>query len=407
MGEHHTTPTGDEPSLGEAHSTDDQHLEPGLGGEAALTHLIDAVHDQDPKIQHRAFEQLAAIGSERAIDILERAANDPNTSVRERAIGALGRIQRRRAVDILIDKLHTESKDKVRAHVILALGTTGSQRAVDLLIRHLQSDADHWERHYAALALAQFGTPQAVAALTQALQDTYAVRPAAGQAIRQIGEKHPDAVQPAIDRLLDDLFGPRDSERRYRAVAALGDIRPAGAVPRLIEAMKDPERPPHQRLAALSALRAIGDKRAAAPLLELFATTQHGQLRYRAAQALIVIREREAIPVLIDLLKHETWQVRWYAARILGHRDVRSAVPYLIPLLEDSRAQVRQEVANALRRIHQARHISQAIEPLTRALSDRVPMVGAAASRALDRIRQRDREHARAVLQAQENLNAD
>ena len=86
---------------------------------------------------------------------------------------------------------------------------------------------------------------------------------------------------------------------------------------------------------------------------------------------------------------------------------MRSAVPHLIPLLKDSKGQVRKEAADALRRLYQAEHISQAIEPLTRALEDRVPGAALAASRALDRIRQRDREHAWAVLRAQDNLNAD
>lgn len=400
-------PTGDEPSLGGTHPTDDQRLEPGLGGEAALTHLIDSIHAKEPEIRLRAVEQLEAIGSERAIDILEQAANDPNASVRERAIRALGRIQHRRAVDILLDRLQDPEQAEVHTHVIQALGETGSQRAVEPLIRKFQSEADQVERHYAALALGQIGAPQAVTALAQALQGTYLVRRAAGQAIGQIGEKHPDAIQLLVDQLVEDLFGLPGSDERFRAADALSHIRPAGAVPRLIEAMNDPERLTHQRLAAISALRAIGDKQASAPLLELFSSTKNGNLRYRASRALVFIREREAIPVLIELLNHEDYQVRWLTAMILGQRDVRSAVPQLVKLLEDNKAQVRKEAADALRRLHQSEQISQAIDPLTRALRDHVPSVAAAASRALDRIRRRDSEHAWAVLQAQNNLNAD
>jgi HEAT repeat protein len=388
MTDQQSSPTGDEPALGGVPSAD-HRLEPGLGGEAALTHLIDAIHDQDIEIQQRAFEQLAVIGSERAIDILDQAANDPNDSVRQRAIRALGKIQHCRAVDILIDKLQNEKQAEVRAHVIQALGEAGSEQAVDPLIRKFQSDTSQVERHYAALALGQIGAPESVAALTQTLNEPYLVRRAAGQAIRQIGEKHPDAVQPLVDQLLEDLFGPPDSDEWFRAADALSNIRPAGAVPRLIEAMKDPGRPTHQRITAISALRAIGDKRASAPLLELFATTQNGNLRYRASRALVFIREREAIPVLLELLNHKDYQVRWFTAMILGQRDVRSAVPHLVKLLEDNKAQVRKETADALRRLYQAEHISLAIEPLTRALTDPVPSVGAAASRALDRIRRR------------------
>lgn len=399
--------TGDEPSLGGAHAADDQHLEPGLGGEAALTHLIDAIHHQDPKIQQRAFEQLVAIGSEQAIDTLAQAAHDPNASVRGRAVRALGKIPHERAVHVLIEKLQDESQAQVRNQVIQALGETGSEHAVDPLIQKFQSDTNQAVHRYVAIALGQIGAPQAVAVLAQGLNESNLVRRVAGQAIGRIGEKHPEAIQPVVDHLLEDLFGASGSEKRYRAIAAMSNVRPAAAVLRLIEAMNDTERPTHQRRAAILALTAIGDRRAAAPLLELFATTQNSDLCRWAGEGLIVIRDRDAIPILIELLNHETWQVRRFTARILSRRGVWSAIPHLIPLLEDDHEMVREEAAEALGRLHQARNIAQAIEPLTRAQTDLEYSVGRAASMALERIRQRDREHAQAAIQAQDNVNAD
>ncbi len=375
--------TGDEPSLGGAHPTDGQRIEPALGGEAALTHLIDLLHSEEPDIRLRAVEQLEAIGSDQAVDLLEQAANDPNNSVRERAIRALGRIPDERAVDILLDKLQTESQSHVRIQVIEALGETGSERAVDPLIMKFQSNAEQAERHYAALALGQIGAPQAAAVLAQGCYDMFPVRRAVGRAIRQIGEKHADVVQPVIDQLLDDLLSTPDTKQRFQLIDVLSHIRPASAVPRLIDAMEDPQ----QQLVAIQTLRVLDDKRASAPLLKLFASTKNDTLRSQTARALVDIRDDEAISVLIDLLKHEDWKVRWLTPMILSRRDVRSAVPHLIPLLEDSRAEVRKEAADALGRLCQADQISQAIEPLTRALEDQEASVRRAALLALDRIR--------------------
>jgi HEAT repeat protein len=277
--------------------------------------------------------------------------------------------------------------------VIQALGETGSERVVDPLIRNFQSDTGQAqaERYHTALALGQIGAPQAAAVLTQGFYGRHPVRHAAGRAIRQIGEKHAGVVQPIVDQLLEDLFSAPDAKRRFQVVDILSHIRPESAVPRLVKAMEDPENSPKQRLAAVEALQAIGDRRASAPLLELFATTQNDTLRGQAAQALVDIRDDEAIPRLIDLLKHEAWKVRWLTAMILGRRYVHSAVPHLLPLLEDSRAEVRREAAIALGRLHQAEQISQAVEPLIRAQEDQEPGVRRAALLALDRIRLRDR----------------
>lgn len=377
--------TGDEPSLSGGHPTDRQ-LEPGLGGEAALTHLIETIHHEDLSVRCRAVEQLEAIGSERAIELLEQVIADPNASVRIRAIKALGKMQSGRVVDILRDKLQAETDLQVRSQVIRSLGETGSERAVDPLIRYLQSGESPWERSHAADSLGQIDSPKAVEALGQALYDQYGVRQSASQALRQIGENHPDAIQPVVDQLLEDLFGPPGSNERFHAVVALSIIHPASAVPRLLAVMQDPEQPLDQRIAATSGLKSIRDRRTAAPLLELFTTTQDGSLRYYAAQALTVIRDREVIPMLIDLLKHETWQVRRFTARILGRRDVRSAVPHLVELLGESKAPVRKEAADALRRLRRAENISQAVEPLIHALGDRSRDVRKAAAHALGHI---------------------
>ncbi len=395
-------PTGDEPALSGAHPADDQRLEPALGGEAALTHIIDSIHAEELGIRFRAIEQLAAVGSERAIDVLEQAANDPNDSVRRRAIRGLGEIPGERVVDILIDRLQNDPDSMARILAMRAVGETGSERAVDPLIHRIQNAGTRWEARFAALALGQIGSPQAIESLFHALDSHRVVRQAVGRAIYLIRLHYPDLVQPFMDQLIEDLFAPPGSNERFRAVEALSNIRPTSVIPRLLAIMQDPEQPLDQRIAAISGLKAIRDRWSSAPLLEFFATTQDGCLRYQAARALTVIRDREAIPVLINLLEHEDWQVRRFAARILGRRDVRSAVPHLIPLLEDSKAPIRKEAADSLRRLYQAGSISQAIEPLTRALTDRAPSVRTAASRALSRIRRRDREHAWAVLQAQD-----
>lgn len=380
--------TGDEPSLSGAQPTDRQ-LEPGLGGEAALTHLIETIHHEDLSVRCRAVEQLETIGSERAIDLLEQVTDDPNAYVRMRAIKALGKTRSERAVDILLNKFQSETDLQARSQVIRSLGETGSERAVDPLTQTFRSDEQVLDRSDAALALGQIGSPKAVEALSQALLDRSITRHTAGWAIRQIGENHPDAIQPILDQFMKTLFGPPGQDRS-RAIHVLAAVRPAGLASQLLEAMKDPERPPQQCIAAVLTLRALGDKRFTKPLLELLPTAQNGQLRYWVEKTLMDIRVREDIPAIIDLLKHEDWRVRRSAVRILGRRDARSAVPHIINFLEDDRAPLRKEAADALRRLYRAENISQAVESLIHALGDRGKTVREAAARALGRMHRAD-----------------
>ncbi len=375
--------TGDEPSLSQP--TDDQQ-EPGLDIEAAL---VKAVHHQDTEIRYRAFEQLAAIGSERAVDLLEQAANDPNVYVRMHAIKALGITQSERAVDILLHKFQAEADYQARGQVIKALGKTGSERAVDPLIQHIQSDATVWERNCAVDSLGQIGSPRAVAALVQALYDHNSIRRSVGLALRQIGENHPDAIQPVIDQFMKILSGP-PGEDRSRAIHILADVRPAGLATHLLEALKDPDRPPQQRIAAVLTLRTMGDKQFTKPMLELLPIVQDGRLRYWIEKTLSDIRVREDIPAVVDLLKHEDWQIRRSAVRILGRRDARSAVPHIIKLLEEDRAPLRKAAADALGKLYRAESVSQAVGPLIHTLDDRGKTVRAAAARALGRMHQAD-----------------
>ena len=104
-------------------------------------------------------------------------------------------------------------------------------------------------------------------------------------------------------------------------------------------------------MAALEALRALGDPRAvgvAARLLESAAP----ELVRAAVACLGRVAEGRELELLIPPLGHESWAVRAEAIRVLAERGVHKAVPALLRRLEAERDEfVREALLRALERL--------------------------------------------------------
>jgi HEAT repeat protein len=130
--------------------------EPRLGGEAALAHLIAALHDRDARVRERAAVALAEIGGEKALDHLLHALHDEDSSVRAYTARALGHLHR----DVpaaAIPHLHEALNDPsliVREAAAEALGRIGNLDAILPLLAALR-DQDQRVRERSAWALGQ------------------------------------------------------------------------------------------------------------------------------------------------------------------------------------------------------------------------------------------------------------
>jgi HEAT repeat protein len=298
-----------------------------------------------------AIETLQRMGpkAEEALPLLATAAKEP-TPDRARAVRALGPIaaaakEDPALVNLLLETLRDKDKD-VRNAAALSLGD---------LARSAKSTR-----------------PQIVMALAEAFKDRD-VSTSAGQAMERFGK---DAVPGLLDAL-------RTADERGRVDAAriLGQIGPEAkeAVAELAEVLKAKDG--RLRGTAAEALGRIGPdaERAVPDLIGLFgdrfdlhvdpmwaglhpadrAKTVHDQ----AVQAIGRIG-REAVPALIEGLRHEKEQVRRGAAEALGRMgpDARSAVAALLRLSRDENEQVRTSALEALRKSLRRRWLARAFD---------------------------------------------
>jgi len=169
------------------------------------------------------------------------------------------------------------------------------------------------------------------------------VRAAALRGVREL--RVPASFAPALDAL-----GDADPQVRREAVAVLGYLKRAEALPALTSiASADPA--PEVRRAAAGALgyaAATSDQQAVLAALLAALTDAEWQVREEAATTLGKIRHQAAAPALIAALDDAYWQVRLRAARSLGRLRSHDALPGLIATLTHTISNLRKEAALAL-----------------------------------------------------------
>jgi len=116
-----------------------------------------------------------------------------------------------------------------------------------------------------------------------------------------------------VDELIKALHFPDDSNVRFEAASALGDIGDPHCVEPLISALDDSLR---VREVAIRSLGKIGDYRAIKPLEEAL-EDENWEIRSMAAKALGEIGDPQATEALIEALKEETQVVRWNIVQAL------------------------------------------------------------------------------------------
>ena len=118
----------------------------------------------------------------------------------------------------------------------------------------------------------------------------------------------------------------QDPEMRQYLALVLGRTHDAGAVPLLVEALKDPD--DKTRIYVLWALGALGDRQARGALEATLADPDPG-LRKTAAFALGELADRAAVPRLTESLDDAVADVRWNAALSLARLGSDAGLPVL------------------------------------------------------------------------------
>jgi HEAT repeat protein len=165
-----------------------------------------------------------------------------------------------------------------------------------------------------------------------------------------------------------------DSNVRWRAAEALGQIGSDRAVDALFSALKDKNG--FVRLRAAIALGQVGSDRVVDALFSAL-KDEDSNVRWRAAEALGRIGSDRAVDALISALKDDDSDVRDRAAEALGQIGSDRAVDALFSALKDKNGFVHLRAADALGQIGSER----AVDALLAALKDDDTFVrGSAAS---------------------------
>lgn len=274
---------------------------------------------------------------------------DPDPALRAEAARALAGWGDGEVVEALADALGDEAT--VREAAAQSLAELKDAEAGARLVPRV-GHADGFVSAAALRALKELRVPAAAAPATAALAH---VDPAVRrEAVGVLGWLKHAAALPALARL---AIGDEDAEVRRAAAGALG-LAAAGeapsVLPALCAALRDPAWQVREEAATtLGKLGQIaighgGDADGSdtpAVALRQAMTDAYWQVRMRAARSLGRLRDRAALPVLIEALAHRAGNLRKEAAIALGE----IGDPRALPALEAADADPDPEVRKAAR----------------------------------------------------------
>jgi HEAT repeat protein len=343
-------------------------------GPSSIPGLIGALDDPDAQIRVWAAGTLATLQApeKAAVPALIKALKDSHANVRTHAVVVLGNIGKasQPALPLLASMLHDDPDFGVRQDVIAALARLDGKgkKAIPAIIQALQ-DKEPSVRSIAAQWLGEYGprAESAVPDLYQGLDDTGTwnlpvsdfslIRYVRGDMAEALGKIGPEAV-PALPKLRQMLESDEEGEMRAAAALAILRIDPQNkeALPKLIGLMRDGRNGTGGPEAALNAVRELGRRaKSARPAVEEALRREDSSIRGDAAEALVAIAGKDALPALLDQFAKEgenahkphapednpdpTGDARWQILDAIGKlgADAAPAVSMLSSILKDPR----------------------------------------------------------------------
>ena len=163
-------------------------------------------------------------------------------------------------------------------------------------------------------------------------EDHPVFRAALKKARAEIGRLPPE--QPKSVPELEAGLKDADPDTRSSAAYDLGLTGDSSAVPLLLAVLDDPN--DHVRITAIQSLRDLGSNRAVPALSKILGSDSDRLVLTNAIRALVAIRDKSAVPALMEATLHDDPFVRHDVAWALGEMRDKRAVPALEALLEDT-----------------------------------------------------------------------
>lgn len=288
-------------------------------GPEAVTALISALADENPRLRAEVAHMLGRIKNRAAGVPLVPLFTDPEPAVREAATEAFRHVADEAALAALVRLLEDPAHRDTAAAVLVRLKDSG---ALGPLVAMLKSQ-DPTARFMAAESLEQLADPRSADAWIEAM--VYPdLRDIASRSLKRISELR-ERIVAILDRLRDNEDTVVLEEARIGVsmdLIALG--RPA--VADLMEALDDDLWV--VREAAAQALGLIGDLRAVEPLLCKAKTDRDMGVRESCIKALGEFGDARSIDMLVEAIKDPT--TRLAATEGMSKiKDITVLVPHL------------------------------------------------------------------------------
>jgi HEAT repeat protein len=304
-----------------------------------------ALNEPSALLRFKAVKVLGAISGKLVVPPLIRALRDQDRGVRSAAVKALSKIKDKRAISAVIGALKDQDENvRHTAAQCLAHNMNVGEEAVEPLITVFKNEKNEHEyvRAHAAIALGSIGDKRAFEPLLSVLENMdESIRGPVASALGELGDKR--AVTPLIAALEDD-----DLSVRSEAARALGNIGDVRAIEPLVGVLSDKRG--EVRVRGVHALASIG-KPALGKLIEALGN-EYKDVRLETVRLLGYLREKAAIPHLIEALKNKNGDLYWRVSVIYALGEIgEPAVEPLIEALEDEDDDVRYFAADALKQV--------------------------------------------------------
>jgi HEAT repeat protein len=336
----------------------------GIKDQSIEATFLKALEAQDLATRQNAAWALGRVGGEWAITPLIDALEDPIPEVRQRAAWALGQIKDTRAIRPLI-RVFNDKDRSVAEGAAQAIANIG-QPAVEPLLNTLSAPSEQ-ARRMAIVSLSRIGVP-AISSLIEALGDKEeSTKKGALEALSMIGESAIDSLLRAIKNkqmgvvknaiaILGRIGGERAAEALIEMLATadyavredlISALVVAGkpAVEPLIEALGD-ERVDEAAVEVLH--RMAGDPVMQDQVIDsLIRALPSGRPSRKVKETLQRIKGPAVEPLLLAM-SHDDGRVRGEAAAILGQIGDERAIRLLVDRLGDTEKAVWEKAAKAL-----------------------------------------------------------
>ncbi|HVQ63103.1 MAG TPA: HEAT repeat domain-containing protein [Terriglobia bacterium] len=273
----------------------------------------------NPKERIEAVEKLALTGrTENVAPLAEALRKEPKSDVRAAMVAGLGRIGVAEVIPVLTQSLQTDLDKDVRLQVVDSFqrlyipvsSNTGPIETIFGKVKSVFALPDRPLVHNAASV-----NPAVNAALADSMQKDFSqeVRAAAARALGSLRARDRLAVMVAT------LESPQNREHlevRLEIVESLGFLQDTAAGPALERALQDSSS--RIRQAAILSIGLVGYKAARPALENILRTDRSIESKERALEAIALLRDPEAAPLLESLLGHPDDKYRELAAEGLG-----------------------------------------------------------------------------------------